>query len=486
MDRINEYVYGVLQELIKLPNETEWVEFKQNNPNPAEIGEYISALANSAVLSDKANGYVVWGIKDKSHEVTGTTFRPAQTRKGNEELENWLLRLLKPKIYFHFFELEYERKHVVLLEIKRASHHPVQFQGQEFVRIGSYKKKLKDYPEKERQLWRLFDRVPFEEQPAVEAVATEDITRLLDYPAYFDLLELPLPDNREGILTRLNADNMIEKDKSGRWNITNLGAILFAKKLDDFKHLKRKSVRVVVYDGNSKAKTLREQEGSKGYASGFEGLIDYINNLLPTNEIVGKAFRQTVPMYPEIAIRELVANAIIHQDFSMRGTGPMIEIFRDRMEITNPGKPLVETERFLDSPPRSRNENLASFLRRIRVCEERGSGIDKVVFQTELYQLPAPVFEATPDHTRVILFAHKPFRKMDKKERIHACYLHACLKYVNCEYMTNSSIRDRFGIESHNVAQASRVIRDAVEARAIRPYDPDVSKKLVKYVPFWA
>ena len=117
-------------------------------------------------------------------------------------------------------------------------------------------------------------------------------------------------------------------------------------------------------------------------------------------------------MYPILAVRELAANALIHQDFAITGTGPMIEIFDDRMEITNPGKPLVSTDRFLDTAPRSRNEALASFMRRAGICEERGSGIDKVVFETELHQLPAPFFEMAENATRAVLFAHKELREM--------------------------------------------------------------------------
>lgn len=94
--------------------------------------------------------------------------------------------------------------------------------------------------------------------------------------------------------------------------------------------------------------------------------------------------------------------------------------------------------RFLDSPSRSRNESLASFMRRIGICGERGSGIDKVVSQTELYQLPAPVFEVIGDHTRVTLYSYKPFNEMEREEKIHAC-----LKYVTKDYMTNTSIRQR-------------------------------------------
>ncbi|WKT60568.1 ATP-binding protein [Microbulbifer thermotolerans] len=310
--------------------------------------------------------------------------------------------------------------------------------------------------------------------------------RLLDYPAYFDLLDLPLPETRDGILAALEDDEMIASNTAGRWDITNLGAILFAKRLADFRGLRRKAIRVVVYRGDNRVETVREQEGTKGYACGFEGLIDFVKNLLPVNEVIGQALRKEVPMFPELAMRELVANALIHQDFQLTGTGPMIEIFARRMEITNPGEPLVKTERFLDSPPKSRNEALASFMRRIGVCEERGSGVDKVVFQTEYYQLPAPVFEATNEHTRCVLFAHREFREMDKQDRIRATYLHACLRYVQRDYMTNSTLRERFGIAEQNSAMASRIIKDALEAGVIRPFDESASRKYMKYVPWWA
>ncbi len=92
----------------------------------------------------------------------------------------------------------------------------------------------------------------------------------------------------------------------------------------------------------------------------FEDLIGYINGLLPSNEVVEQAIRRAVPMFPELAVRELVANALVHQDFFVTGTGPTVEIFSDRMEITNPGDPIVDPERFLDSPPKSRNEDLAA------------------------------------------------------------------------------------------------------------------------------
>ncbi|MDU9411759.1 ATP-binding protein [Pseudomonas solani] len=487
VERDLSYLQSLLRELCALPQETEWVEFKQNNDDVPLIGEYISALANAAALLGKEYGYLLWGIDDASHAVIGTAFRPSTARYKQQELESWLLQKTAPKIHFRFFEFTaLEGMPVVILEVQAARHTPVQFDGVEYIRVGSYKKKLREFPEKERALWRVFDRVPFEQQAALQNLDVDQVLKLLNYSAYFDLTLQPLPEGREAILAALAADRMIQRSDSGQWHISNLGAILFAKRLQDFPVLGRKAVRLIHYKGNGKLETLRELPGNKGYALGFEGLIDTLKALLPANEEIGKAFRQEVPMYPELALRELVANAIIHQDFNLSGTGPMIELFEQRLEITNPGVPLVDPQRFLDSPPRSRNEGLASFMRRIGICEERGSGIDKVVAQTELYQLPAPIFEQTEEHTRVVLFAHQDYRNMGQEDRIRACYQHCCLKYVNREPMNNTSLRLRFQIDEGNSAMVSRVIKQTIEAGLIRLYDPAANRRTYRYVPWWA
>ena len=485
-NRNRDYLLGLVRELCNLPHETDWVEFKVNYRQPQAIGEYISALANAAAVHGKAHAYMLWGVEDETQAITGTKFSPATAKKGNEPLETWLLRLLTPRIDFRFHEVTHDERPIVLLEIERASRHPVAFEGVEYIRVGSTKRRLKDYPEKERALWRVFDRVNFEEGIAAERLRDEDVLRLLDYPKYFDLLDAPLPDGRAAILDALQRDRLIAPCEAGGFNITNLGAMLFAKDLGDFPRLKRKAMRVIEYRGNDRLEALGEQEGVKGYASDFKGLVDYINARLPSQEVIEQAFRRTIPEFPELAVRELVANALIHQDFFVRGAGPMVEIFKNRIEITNPGEPLVDTQRFLDTPPASRNEILASLLRRFEICEERGSGIDKVVSQVELYQLPAPLFEVPKGFTRTVLFARKSLANMSKEERLHACYLHACLKYVRRDFLTNTSIRERFGIGEKNRSMASRLIRDAIEAGVIVADTPDAPPKHMKYIPFWA
>lgn len=480
-------INSIIEEARKYLYEQPWIEFKRNNVDPQEIGEYISALSNTAALFNQEHAFMIWGIDDATHEIVGTSFVPQETKIGNQGLDLWISTQLDPQVQFYFHMTEIEGKSVVLLEISRAGNTPVKFRDIDYIRIDSNKKKLKDYPDTERELWAIFSKKPFESLIAMENVSGDFVLRELDFSAYFELLSSDLPSDKAKILEALMNDRLIVKSETGNYNITNLGAILFAKRLNDFPSLERKAVRVIKYEGKDRISAAsKEQVGSKGYACGFEGLISFITNLLPNNEIMGKALRKVVPMYPEIAVRELVANALIHQNFFMIGTGPIIEIFTDRMEITNPGAPLIDKARFVDHPPISRNEQLAAFMRRIGVCEERGSGYDKVVFETEVYQLPAPEVEIYNDHTKVVLYAHKEFAKMSRDDRLRACYLHACLKRVNREYMTNSSLRERLNIDKKNSSMVSRLLAETCNAGLIYVSPDSVSDKSRKYLPFWA
>jgi len=477
----------LVRQLVALPNETEWVEFKINKAAPEEIGEYISALSNSAALHGKDVGYIVWGIEDSTHALAGTSFRPRSVKVGSEELENWLSQLLIPSIHFVVREIEEAGKRFVVFEIPAATHTPVRFKDFEYIRVGTYKKKLRDHSEKERALWAAFSRTSFEEGIALQRGSSDQVLALLDYPEYFRLMGQALPDNRAAILDRLSAEKIIRPSSRSGYDITNVGAILFARHLSEFGRLARKALRVIQYKGSNRVETIKEQPGDKGYAIGFQGAIRYINDLLPQNEQVGQAVRTEVRMYPEIAIRELVANAIIHQDFNVAGAGPTVEIFSDRMEITNPGVPLIDTLRFIDEPPRSRNEVLAALMRRMRMCEERGSGIDKVIFNVEVFQLPAPDFRTASNSTVAVLYGPRLFSRMDREERIRACYQHACLLYVSGKRMSNASLRKRLGIKDANYPLASRIIRDTIKVALVKSHGEGVgSRRDATYVPFWA
>ncbi len=476
-----------LNELRALPGETEWFEFKHNNEDPQEIGEYLSALSNSAALHRQPFGYIVWGIENGTHNILGTSFKPRTKKgKGNEDLEPWLARLLSPRIDFTIYEFTAGTAPIVMFQVQAANHKPVAFSGVEYIRVGSHKKPLREYTEKERALWSIFSTTAFETGIARCGVSREDVVALLDYEAYFRLMKVRLPDTQEKILARLAEDNLVVP-QGGVFEVTNLGAILFARDLNQFGRLGRKTLRIIKYKGTNRVHTEREWKDPPsrvGYAAGFEAAIAFINSQLPQNEHVGEALRQEVRIYPDVAIRELVVNTLIHQDFTVTGAGPMVEMFDDRMEMTNPGEPLVDPQRFIDTPPKSRNEALAGFMRRLNICEERGSGIDKVIFYIEMFQLPPPDFRVPPGSTQVLLLAPQTFAQMDRAERVRACYQHCALCWVSNKVMTNATLRQRFGIADENYSMASRIIRDTLDEKLIKKANADDAAK--KYVPFWA
>lgn len=478
-------LHNILDKLLRLSKETEWLEFKHNFHSFEEVGEELSALSNSACLHNQSCGYLIYGVEDANHAVLGTDFIPSKKKEGNEDCEHWINQRLNPKPDFKILEFKHEGKPVTIFQIDAANMQPVDFMHEAYIRVGSIKRKLREFPEKERKIWKKFNQPVFEKNIAKAGVSEQEVIDLLDTQSFFELIQLPYPSTRHGVLERFQLEQLIRSTEEG-WVITNLGALLFAKKLTDFPEIVRKAMRVVLYDGKNKINTKKDILGVKGYAVGFEGLIRFIDDQLPANEVITKALRQNVKLYPEIAIREIVANALIHQDFTIGGAAPIVEIYSDRIEISNPGIPLINPLRFIDEY-QSRNEILASLMRRLRICEEKGSGVDKVIFYAEMYQLPAPDFRVSEKHTTVILFSQQSLNEMDKNDRIRACYQHCVLKYVSNEKMTNQTLRERFKIEEQNAAIASRIIKETQEAKLIKFEDPEnKSPKLNRYIPVWA
>jgi len=477
---------ALIDQLRSQTSEAEVVEFKHNNSDPKLVGKLCSAMANSARIAQQTCAFVLWGIDDENHCVLGTSFDPDSKTVGNEVFKLWLANRLSPSLALDFRRVAHPEGSVVILKIPAATVSPVSFDAIAYLRLGSATPKLSDHPDSFKNLIDNLRAHSWEKDIAKHYVNSDTVLQLLDYPTYFKLTEQRLPDNRNGILTVLEADQLIQSDVGGHWNITNLGAILFANELQKFDpSLARKGVRFIAYEGKNKASTVtHRKDATKGYASGFEGLVTFVNNLLPENEHIGDAFRETHRLYPPRAIRELIANALIHQDMTIGGAGPQIELFQGRLEITNPGAPLMDTDRMIDLPPRSRNEALASLMRRMKICEEQGSGLDKVITDVEIYQLPAPDFQAAENSLQAVLHAPRPFSEMSVEERVRACYQHAVIQHISGERLKNASLCKRFGIESRNAAQASAVIKSTLERGLIRV--ADVEHPRAGYLPSWA
>jgi predicted HTH transcriptional regulator len=470
--------------LLEEPAEMAWLEFKQNNADPELIGRCVAACANAAILAEKDRAYIIFGIENGTKARLGTSVRLRDLRKGGENLENWLARMVEPRLVLEFLDFDDQGRDFSIIAVAPTYDRPVRFSGTEYIRIGENVKPLKEHPEHERALWLATSRQKFEGAVATPHQSAAQVLEKLDIDALYALISDPRPTATAGLLRALLGLEFIREDMEGGYDITNLGAVLLAKNLSAFPSIATKSVRVIKYVGKDKRKSERETEGQKGYASGFTGLLNYVWAALPFDERYVDGVRKLVPIYPQTALREFIANALIHQDFTLSGAGPVIEIYDDRVEITNPGNSLITVERIIDER-RSRNEKLAHVMRHLGICEERGGGIDKAILEIEEMFLPAPSFIASRDSMRVVVFGPKKFNQLSKAEKSWACFCHCVVRWIRHDFMSNTSLRERFRLPASEYQAVSAVIADTRKAGRIAAAEKDQGKRNARYVPFW-
>ena len=455
------------------PTEHARLEFKQakNTFSLDKLYQYCVALAN------EGGGHLVLGVADA----------PPRPVVGSAAFENPVktVEQVQTKVGFHI-EIEavaHPDGRVVVVSIPgRPRGTAYDLDGRYLMRSGESLASMS-----EDRLRAIFDegKPDWLEEITRTGMTGQELIETLDTQTFFELLKEPFPTDSNAILDRLVRERLLIK-RSGSYDLVRLGGLLLARQLEDFPDLRRKAARVVFYSDTSKLETRLDQVGGKGYAVGFRGLIRFIMSQLPQNEVVEGAIRQEVKLLPVVAIRELVANALVHQDFLISGASVMIEVYADRVEISNPGTPIVEVNRFIDGY-QSRNVRLADLMRRMGVCEEKGSGIDRVIHAVEDYQLPAPEFREEHRRTSVVLVGPKPFDEMGRDERIRACYQHAGLKRVMNDFMTNQSLRERFKLPDSKGAIVSQIIAATVDAGFIKADESvGTSLKLRRYLPYWA
>lgn len=463
-----------LEHWLLLPAETENLEFKEAKQqyDTHKLMRYCVAIAN------EGGGHFVLGVSDKlPRQVVGSAAFTDTASIASKLFEKLRFRV-------DVSELAHPDGRVVVFSI------PSRPWGTAYSLDGSYLMRSTEdtVPMSEDRLRAIFaeGQPDWLEEPALKGVRPDQVIELLDTQTYFELMKLPMPSTRDAVLDRLESERLIKRDGAG-WTVCNLAALLLARKLSAFgPQIERKAARLVVYEGTNKLKTKLDRSGQRGYAVGFEGLVTRVRDAAPMNAIVEQTIRREVRMFPEQALRELIANALVHQDFAVSGAGVMIEMYADRVEISNPGTPPISVERFIDEY-RSRNERLADLMRRLGICEEKGSGIDKVVHAAEVYQLPAPDFRADSLRTTAVLFGHTEFKDMGKADRVRACYQHCCLMYVSNQRMSNQSFRERLGLGEGKMASVSQIIGDTQDAKLIRLDDAQTaSRRYARYVPFWA
>lgn len=471
------------ESLLPIPHETNEVDWKISlSENKDRLIEHLIAFANHS-----NGGYLVFGINNSNANLEPIN------QEDVAEIVNRLANLgrdaIEPPLVIDHAVVSFRDVPILFVCIPEQSNKPVHRRGksieESWIRSGGTTRKASRQDIGSLMLHSVAPR--WEELRASSIMSIEETVEILDIETIAKLLQRPLSAESSELSNWLVAEGILIPDGRGYY-ISNFGAVAAAHKLEQFSTLERKRIRVVRYRGTNKVETIDELLGQRGYASGFERLVNYLKRVLPHSEIIQQSLRQEVSVYPEIALRELIANALIHQDFSVTGAGPMIEIFDDRIEFSNPGSllPGKRLDRLIGTTPQSRNELLASAFRRYRICEERGTGFQKVVQSVELFGLPPILFSPLENSFKVTLYAPRKFTDMSQVERIEACYQHAVLQYLSSQTLTNSTLRERFKLHEKQRNQITNLISDAVLAGRIKRKDAGSGNKFAEYLPYWA
>ena len=464
--------------LYPIPSELNELDWKSGLSDKSErIAQHISAFANM-----KGGGILVYGV---NNDGTCFSITKDEIDKIVQTLGNIAHNNLVYSIPIEHSILDYEGYSLLFVYIPEQSDKPVHLRGKDIYTsyCRSAGQTVKMSRNQVKALIATSQGITFEEQVAKGELTKEEVLDLLDYKALYRILDKNLPKSEDSIIDRLT-DYKLCKQTGDYWTISNLGAVLFSKNLQNFPNLVGHEVDVRKYVGANNRQLEFEQHVTFGYAVGFEWLVDFIMRNTSTEHIDVK--RKEIPTYPRVAIREFVANALVHQDFGITGMPVTIEIFSNRLSVTNAGAPLNDINRLIDLPPQSRNEQLAQMMFTLGVCERRGSGIDRAIAAVEEMFLPPVKFTKGEQHTRVFLYPQKSLKDMTKQEKISACYQHACLVYENGDRINNKSVRERFELSKNDSSVASRIISDTLESGLIKPADIETaSKKYMTYIPYY-
>lgn len=469
---------SLYRSLYPVPQELNEIDWKGSLSNKTErLAQHLCAFANL-----KSGGILVFGVNDDATfvELTKEAIEDIINKLGNIAKNN-----LAWSIQLEHAVLKFEGNALLFVRIPGQQNKPVYLRGRDiydsYIRSAGHTVKMSR--EQVHEMLAQSHGITFEKQVACGGISAKRVLELLDYKKLYELINRRIPQDTERIIEQMIEFSMIEEQED-LYNILNLGAILFAHNLKDFGPLASKVVIVRKYAGTNNRVLSLEYKMSTGYAVGLENLIDTVMQFTGTEHIEVK--RMIVPTYPRVAIRELAANLCIHQDFAITGMPITIEVFDNRLVMTNPGACLNDINRLIDLPPHSRNEAMAQLMLQLDLCERRGSGYDRAVEAIESMLLPAYKVQSGDDYTRVFLFPKKEVKEMTKEERIQACYQHTCLLYEDKVAVTNQTMRERFGLGTKGTSMISHIIADTLECGLIKYENPEMSsKRYATYIPFY-
>ena len=319
------------------------------------------------------------------------------------------------------------------------------------------------------------------------ALSGSEVLKLLNTEAYLRLSRMEIADNKEDRLCYLEKLGLIKKSGSA-YEIPLSSAYLLARNLSDFNQLAKKCVRIVSYgDNDNLSPVVFDKEFKEGIVEAFKSTYRDLNGLIPRRERIDlESGRRLVELsIPHAVVREVLSNAFAHQDLSSEEDGIVIEIFKNRVEITNSGRPVLDTLHFLDGGPAIKNEKIFAEMKNLGLVDGQGYGWRKIVKELESRSLPVPEIKVREKSITVTLWFEKPLKLLSLDQRNWTVYLHTVLRYLLSEPANNASLRQRLNLPESKSSTVSKWFRQAAEGGLLKPFDKHSSNKAKRYVPAW-
>ena len=325
-------------------------------------------------------------------------------------------------------------------------------------------------------------------EPCRSNLPMEEVRHLLDIEGFYALLDKQQPAQLAMAMNDLLAMNMLARAGDERYTINRMGVLLLAKSISNCApELASKRMRVLRFKGIGDTQSFGfDQDFDRGYATGFDDLVQMVVSQMDNEHFVKGPRRHYEEFVPEVAVRELIANALIHQDFQITGHQLWVRIYTNRIIVGNPGAPLVNINRMIDRHE-TRNEILVDAMRALHICERASTGIDKAVAAMEKVR-GAPIAYKTGDQddaTEATILATRSYDELSPELQELACYQHCSLRSLNCKTMTNVSFRERFGLDADKREDVSRLFKKLGDRKLIQRSIPGHSNKHASYVPQW-
>lgn len=402
-------LHAKLMELLHLPREQATVEFKENLQDAETIGQYLSALANTAALERKDRAWMVWGVADGSHQIVGTNFDPYQKvgnkdKVANQALQMWLQVRTTPRADFVFHELDVQGKRVVMLEVHPAASAPVAFQNVRYIRVDSHTMNLAQLPSQESRLWKALG-VSEDWTGGVITEATMDdldpqavAAARMRYAEYWVRGE---PDTSRHASIRAevaawDVEILLNKARVTKQGKITRAALLLLGKDESAHFLAPVDAKMAWILRDARNDTVTSQPFGIPFLLATERLCARIRNVTLDHMPDGSLFPTPVPQYDNWVLREALHNCVAHQDYELGGKINVVE-HPDRLVFTNLGQFIPESVEWMlehQSPPEHyRNKWLIDAMIRLRMIEQAGSGIRRM-FTTQRQRLfPLPDYE---------------------------------------------------------------------------------------------